>query len=65
MKRREGRILASPDWDLARLGPDYLRESIAFVKRQAKGKDPFFLYYVPNANHLQQTSPDPTPCPNP
>ena len=54
MKHREGRILASPDWDLARLGPDYLRESIAFLKRQAKGKDPFFLYYVPNANHLQQ-----------
>ena len=54
MKHREGRILADPDWDLAQLGPDFLREATAFVKRQAKAQTPFFLYYVPTANHLQQ-----------
>ena len=54
MKHREGRILAAPDWDLAQLGPDFLREATAFVKRQGKGQTPFFLYYVPTANHLQQ-----------
>ena len=54
MKQREGRILAAPDWDMAQLGPDYLREAIGFVKRQGKTNSPFFLYYVPNANHLQQ-----------
>jgi hypothetical protein len=54
MKRREGRILAAPDWNLAQLGPDYLREATSFVKRQSKVQVPFFLYYVPNANHLQQ-----------
>jgi arylsulfatase A len=54
MKHREGRILATPDWNLAKLGPDYLREALGFVKRQAKEEKPFFLYYVPNANHYQR-----------
>ncbi len=54
MKNREGRIIAAPDWDLSRLGPDYLREVKAFIERQSKKKDPFFLYYVPNANHYQR-----------
>ena len=54
MKQRSGRILADPNWDLSQLGPDYLREAKAFVSRQAQGESPFFLYYVPNSNHLQQ-----------
>lgn len=54
MKNREGRVLAAPDWDLSQLGPDYLREVQAFIGRQAKSEDPFFLYYVPNANHYQR-----------
>ena len=63
MKHREGRILAAPDWDLAQLGPDYLREGVGFLKRQAKADSPFFLYYVPNANHLQQNSTGPYAVP--
>lgn len=55
MKSREGRILAAPDWDLSQLGPVYLREALAFVERQGEDSDqPFFLYYVPNANHFQR-----------
>lgn len=55
MKKREGRILAAPDWDLRDLGPLYLREAEAFIGRQSKNADePFFLYYVPNANHFQR-----------
>ncbi len=55
MKKREGWILAAPDWDLRKLGPLYLREAEAFIDRQAKKTDePFFLYYVPNANHFQR-----------
>ena len=55
MKKREGRILAAPDWDLRKLGPRYLREAESFIDRQSKKADePFFLYYVPNANHLQR-----------
>ncbi|MEE2935592.1 MAG: sulfatase-like hydrolase/transferase [Planctomycetota bacterium] len=57
MKKNEGRILASPDWDLRRLGPLYLQEAEAFIDRQSKETDqPFFLYYVPNANHFQRNS---------
>ena len=63
MKHREGRILADPDWDLAQLGPDFLREATAFVKRQGKGQAPFFLYYVPTANHLQQNPSGPYAVP--
>ena len=54
MKHREGRVLADPDWNLANLGADYLREALGFVERQAKEEKPFFLYYVPNANHYQR-----------
>ncbi|MDA0723433.1 MAG: sulfatase-like hydrolase/transferase [Verrucomicrobia bacterium] len=54
MKHREGRVLADPDWNLADLEADYLREALGFVKRQAKEEKPFFLYYVPNANHYQR-----------
>lgn len=54
MKNREGRVLAAPDWDLSQLGPDYLREVQEFILRQASSEDPFFLYYVPNANHYQR-----------
>ena len=54
MKNRAGRILAAPDWDLAQLGPRYLAEARDFLKRQADSKQPFFLYYVPNANHYQR-----------
>lgn len=55
MKNRQGRILAAPDWDLRNLGPLYLREVEAFIDRQSrKADEPFFLYYVPNANHFQR-----------
>ena len=54
MKKREGRVLAMPDWNLAKLGPDYLRESKEFIARQSQSENPFFLYYVPNANHFQR-----------
>jgi arylsulfatase A len=54
MKKREGRILAAPDWDLGDLGPLFLQEVRAFITRQSQKEDePFFLYYVPCANHLQ------------
>ena len=57
-KHREPRIFAAPDWDLAQIGPVYLREVQAFLQRQAKAKEPFFLYYVPNANHFQRNQID-------
>ena len=54
MKKREGRILAAPDWDLRDIGPLFLQEAQAFITRQSHQEDkPFFLYYVPCANHLQ------------
>lgn len=64
MKHREGRILAAPDWDLAQLGPDFLREATAFLKKQGKVQAPFFLYYVPTANHLQQNPSGPYAVPD-
>ena len=55
MKNREGRILSAPDWDLRKLGPLYLQEARDFLTRQSNNPtQPFFLYYVPNANHLQR-----------
>ena len=55
MKNRKDRILAAPDWDLAQIGPAYLHEALAFLERQSTNSDsPFFLYYVPNANHYQR-----------
>ncbi len=57
MKNREGRILAAPDWNPRNLGPLYLREAESFIDRQSKQADePFFLYYVPNANHFQRNT---------
>ena len=57
-RHRERRIFAAPDWDLAQIGPVYLREAQAFLQRQARAKEPFFLYYVPNANHYQRNEKD-------
>ena len=55
MKNREGRILSAPDWDLSKLGPQYLKEAEKFLTRQSNNNtQPFFLYYVPNANHFQR-----------
>ena len=54
MKHREGQILSGPDWDLSQLGPDFLKEGLRFIERAAQKKNPFFLYYVPAANHLQK-----------
>jgi arylsulfatase A len=55
MKDREGRILSAPDWDLRKLGPLYLEEAKGFLTRQSNNHtQPFFLYYVPNANHFQR-----------
>ena len=54
MKNHKGRILSAPDWDLSRLGPLYLEEAEKFLMRQSHNTQPFFLYYVPNANHFQR-----------
>ena len=58
MSKRAGKLFAAPDWDLKKLGMLYLDEVKAYIDRQAEaGKDsgaPFFLYYVPNANHNQR-----------
>ena len=56
MKDREGRVLAMPGWDLARLGADYLQEAQAFIARESKTPNPFFLYFAPNANHFQRNT---------
>jgi arylsulfatase A-like enzyme len=53
--RRENKILAAPDWDLRQLGPLYLQEMEKYLDRRATDADsPFFLYFVPNANHNQR-----------
>jgi len=54
MKNHKGRILSAPDWDLSKLGPLYLQEAENFLTRQSSNTQPFFLYYVPNANHFQR-----------
>ena len=54
MGNRTGRVLAAPDWNLSRLGADYLKEAQEFLARQSRARNPFFLYYVPNANHYQR-----------
>ena len=54
MKHREGQILSGPDWDLAQLGPDFLKEGLKFIQMASQKKNPFFLYYVPTANHFQR-----------
>ena len=65
MKHREGRILAAPDWDLAQLGPDFLREAMAFLKKQGKGQAPFFLITSPLRITSSKTQADLTPYPMP
>ncbi len=54
MKHREGQILSGPNWDLAQLGPDFLKEGLQFIQIASQKKKPFFLYYVPTANHFQR-----------
>ncbi len=55
LKKRANQILAAPEWDLRNLGGTYLREATSFIDRQSKtAEQPFFLYYVPNANHFQR-----------
>ncbi|MBP51612.1 MAG: hypothetical protein CMI27_00535 [Opitutae bacterium] len=54
MKDRVGQILSAPDWNLAKLGPDYLHEGVEFLERQKDSTTPFFLYYAPNSNHFQR-----------
>ena len=64
IKRIAGRILAAPDWNLKQLGPDFLHEALTFVDQQANSKKPFFLYYVPCANHLQANAEGPYAVPD-
>lgn len=55
MNKHEGKLFAEPEWDLKKLGMLYLNEVMAYIDRQTKtGQSPFFLYYVPNANHNQR-----------
>ncbi len=55
MKKREAKILAEPDWDLRDLGPRYLKAIESYIDQRAQeGEKPFFLYFVPNANHNQR-----------
>ena len=54
MKYRSGQILSEPNWDLSQIGPEFLREGIKFIEKASKKQKPFFLYYVPAANHKQQ-----------
>jgi len=51
--RHAGKLVADPAWDLLQIGPVYLAEVEKFLGRSSRQKDPFFLYYVPNANHQQ------------
>ncbi len=52
-RRHEGKLFTDPIWDLKQIGPVYLREVESTLKRASKEENPFFLYYVPNANHQQ------------
>ena len=55
MNKRADQILAQPDWDLKQLGQQYLDEIERYLAKQSEsGTDPFFLYFVPNANHNQR-----------
>ena len=56
MKYRAGQILSGPDWDLSQIGPNFLREGIQFIENASKKQKPFFLYYVPAANHYQRNT---------
>ena len=54
MKHRAGQILSGPNWDLSQLGPDFLKEGLQFIQVASQKQKPFFLYYVPTANHFQR-----------
>jgi hypothetical protein len=54
MKHRAGQILSGPNWDLSQLGPDFLKEGLQFIELASQEQKPFFLYYVPCANHFQR-----------
>ena len=54
MKHRAGQILSGPNWDLSQLGPDFLKEGLEFIQSASRKHKPFFLYYVPTANHFQR-----------
>jgi hypothetical protein len=54
MTHRVGQILCGPDWDLSQLGPDFLKEGLQFIQSASQKQKPFFLYYVPTANHFQR-----------
>ena len=54
MKHRAGQILSGPNWDLSQLGPDFLKEGLQFIQSASQKQKPFFLYYVPTANHFQR-----------
>jgi arylsulfatase A len=54
MKHRAGQILSGPDWNLSQIGPDFLKEGLQFIQLAAQKQNPFFLYYVPTANHFQR-----------
>ena len=56
IKYRAGQILSEPDWDLSQIGPNFLREGIQFIEKASKKQKPFFLYYVPAANHYQRNT---------
>ena len=47
MKKHEGRILSAPDWDLSRLGPQYLEAAENFLTRQSNSTQPFFFTTFP------------------
>lgn len=53
---REGKVLMAPNWDLAEIGPRYLEEVQRILRDRSREKKPFFLYYVPNANHYQRNA---------
>jgi len=54
MTHRVGQILSGPNWDLSQLGPDFLKEGLQFIQSASQKQKPFFLYYVPAANHFQR-----------
>jgi arylsulfatase A-like enzyme len=54
MEHRQGQILSEPNWNLSEIGPKFLEEGLNFLHRSSQNNLPFFLYYVPAANHLQR-----------
>ena len=56
IQHRSGQILSAPDWNLSQIGPSLLKEGIEFIEKASLNTKPFFLYYVPAANHYQRNS---------